>query len=211
MGLRWMDILWDSDTVLIQGQSAKCPETGKNYWKPQTKSREPRILTLTETLKEVLLEIKARQELYGMKDCPYVCQIPPEYRRYGQFNRKTKEQKLRIPIISEVLAYELKPITKELGIKGTPHCARHSYAYHFIKSQTKDPEVSLFDMLNSLQRILGHSHLSATERYIVTTDEDRKKSVISASSERKKELEELKKRIEEEAEEAKKKKKSKKK
>jgi site-specific recombinase XerC len=78
----------------------------------------------------------------------------------NKFNRKSDDDKIFIGLTygghqNNMLLFWLK----DVGIKKhiTPHCARHTFAYHYYK-KTKD----LFTVMN----IMAHKDVSTTQRYL---------------------------------------------
>jgi integrase len=134
--MQWADIDWIENKILVQRGKSK-------------KAR--RFVGLTQRMRQTLEACRKRNQKRGLAESPFV--FATSRGKYGH-----------IRMVQHTWGNTLTRVEAELNDKGivlapglVPYCARHTYATTFLKAGG-DP--------GQLMRLMGHSDLKTTMRYV---------------------------------------------
>ena len=126
------------------------------------KGSKQRIIPLTEEMEELLksLFLRTENEIY-----PYLICVSDK--NFVFLSKKAK------PITTNQIYTIVKRTLKKHGIEGnpTPHTLRHTFATHLMTSGAQ---------IRTIQSLLGHSSIAATEKYTHLSIEELKKTFKKA-------------------------------
>lgn len=153
--MKWEDIRWQEGTILVQ--------RGKSI-------RARRHVGLTERMRETLAGTKRRNEKWKRAESPYVFPSPRNANGHAenlsQVWARTYDRVER----------ELRPKRIKLAPGLVPYCARHTYATHYLRGGGD---------VGQLSRLMGHSDIRTTMRYVHLVDAGESAKVMDRHNERK--------------------------
>ena len=135
-GLRWRDLSSDGNYVTVQGQLQRVD--GALTYSSTTKTHEPRVLPISQSLLSALQSLKKRQQQFGVTDKDGLIFVSDTGARMDP----------------SVVNKRLKQICAEAGLPSiSPHKLRHTAATLILQSSGD---------IGLAQKILGHKQISLT-------------------------------------------------
>ncbi len=121
---------------------------------PAAKTRKSRVLPISRAVVELVTDLISAREPHWLRTVPVFC------------------SKTGKPLNRHMWAQRLQHYSRRIGVRITPYSLRHAFAVCFLRGGGN---------AFALQRMLGHSTLAMTRRYVALTQDDLNAVHASAS------------------------------